>query len=156
MRPISFAMIWNLLFITKRDRCKLTKTTHMKIRSFFMAYRKLYFIQKDLTFFQRMFTMFLRRSSPADTRTSQRRRKNVLFLVSKTCQIGLKWKSRRPFFKTSSRRLPGNVLKTSSRRRPQDVFPGDVLKRSKISSRLSGESKGPPGDYLWIFYLHTL
>ena len=59
---------------------------------------------------------------PADTKTSQRRSKNVLILVSKTSQIGLKWKSRRLFFKTLSRRLPGDVLKTSSRRRPQDVF----------------------------------
>ena len=66
---------------------------------------------------------------PADTKTSQRRRRNVLILV---------WKSRRPFFKTSIRRLPGDVLKTSSRRRPQDVFqktssrhlPEDVLKTS--------------------------
>ena len=71
------------------------------------------------------------------TQPAQRRRKNVLILVSKTSQIGLKWKSR-PFSKTSSRRLPGNALKTSSRKRPQDVFhetsprrlPGDV----KVSS----------------------
>ena len=44
----------------------------------------------------------------------------------------------------SSRHLPVDVLKTSSRRRPQDLFqetssrplPGDVLKMSKTSSRL--------------------
>ena len=59
-------------------------------------------------------------TTPADTKTSQRRRKNVLILVSKT----------------SSGRLPEDVLKMSSKRRPQDVFqetslrhlPGDVLK----------------------------
>ena len=50
---------------------------------------------------------------PADTKMSQRRRKNVLILVSKTSLIGLKWKSRWPFFKTSSRRHPGHVLKIS-------------------------------------------
>ena len=75
---------------------------------------------------------------PADTETSQRRRKSVLILVLKTPQICLKWKSWRPFFKTSSRHLPGDALKMSSRRRPQDIFretsskppPGDVLKTS--------------------------
>ena len=50
---------------------------------------------------------------PADKLTSQRRRKNVLILVLKTSKIGLKSKSRRPFFKTSPRRLPEDVLKTS-------------------------------------------
>ena len=50
---------------------------------------------------------------PAYKMTSQRRRKNVLILVLKTSKIGLKWKSRRPFFKTSPRRLPEDVLKTS-------------------------------------------
>ena len=72
---------------------------------------------------------------PADTKTSQRRRKN-----------GSR-KSRRPFSKTSSRRLPGDVVKTSSRRRPQDIFyetssrrlPGDVLKASL--RRLKSSSK---------------
>ena len=59
---------------------------------------------------------------PVDTKTSQRSRKNILILVSGTSYIGLKWKLRRHFFKTSSRRLPGDVLKTSSGRRPQDVF----------------------------------
>ena len=83
-------------------------------------------------------------STLADTKTSQRRRKNVLILVSKTSQIGLKWKPLQPFFKTQSGRLPRNVLKTSSRdvlkkssrKRPQGFFqetssrhlPGDLLK----------------------------
>ena len=56
------------------------------------------------------------------TQPTQRRRKNVLILISKTSQIGLKWKSRRPFFKTSSGHLPGDVLGTFSRRCPQDVL----------------------------------
>ena len=56
------------------------------------------------------------------TQPTQRRSKNVLILVSKTSQIGLKWKSRRPFFKTSSGHLPGDVLGTFSRRCPQDVL----------------------------------
>ena len=93
---------------------------------------------------------------PADTKTSQRRRKNVLILISNTSKIGLKWKSRRTFLRhpqdvfqdTSSRCLPGHVLKMSSRRRPQNVFQetfsrcltGDVfktsLRRLKTSSRL--------------------
>ena len=75
------------------------------------------------------------------THPAQRRRNDVvktLVLISKTSQIGLKWKSRRPFFKTSSRRLSGDILKTSSRRRPQDVYhetssrclPRDALKTS--------------------------
>ena len=72
------------------------------------------------------------------TKNSQRRRKNVLILVSKTSYIGLKWKSRRSFLKTLSGCLPRDVLDTSSRRRPQDVFQnassrhllGDVLKTS--------------------------
>ena len=75
---------------------------------------------------------------PANTKMSQRRRKNVLILVSKTSLIGLKWKSRWPFFKTSSKHLPGDVLKMSSRTRPQDILgetflrrlPGHVLKIS--------------------------
>ena len=46
-------------------------------------------------------------------RTSQRRRENVFILVSKTSQIRMKWKSRRPIFKTSSRRLPGDVFRSS-------------------------------------------
>ena len=91
---------------------------------------------------------FYRYNILVDTKTSQRRRKNVSVLVSKTFQIVLKWQSRRPFFTTSSRRLPGDAIKTSSRRRLQDVFleksskrlPGDVLKTSlrrlKTSSRL--------------------
>ena len=78
---------------------------------------------------------------PTDTKMSQRRRKSVLILVSKTSLIGLKWKSRWPFFKTPSRRLPGDVLKMSSRTRPQDIFretflrrlPGHVLKISSTS-----------------------
>ena len=65
---------------------------------------------------------------PPDTKRLPKRRKNILFLVSKTSQIGLKWKSRRPFFITSSRRLPVNVLKTSFRRRPQDVYQDTSLK----------------------------
>ena len=81
--------------------------------------------------------------NPAVTKTSQRRHKNVLFLVSKTSYIGLKWKSRQLFFKTSSRLLLGDVLKTYSRRRPRVLFqetsprplPGDILKTSKTSSR---------------------
>ena len=98
--------------------------------------------------------------NPADTKTSQRRCKNVLILVSKTSYIGLKWKSRRPFFKTSSRRLLGDVIKTSSRRRHQDVFqkmssrrlPEDVLKTSSrerpqdVFQRMS--SRPLPGDVL--------
>ena len=64
---------------------------------------------------------------PVDTKTSQKRRKNVLFLVSKAPQIGLKWKSRQPFSKTSSRRLQGDVLKTSPKNRPQDLLK-DVLR----------------------------
>ena len=85
-----------------------------------------------------------KRAFPANTKTSQRRRKSILFLVSKTSQIGLKWESQRPFIKTSSRRRLTDVLKTSSNRSPEDVFqetssrplPGDVLKTSKTSSRL--------------------
>ena len=50
---------------------------------------------------------------PADTKTSQRRRKKVLILVSNTSQISLKWKPRRHFFKTSTRRPPEDVLKIS-------------------------------------------
>ena len=65
---------------------------------------------------------------PTGTKTLRRRRKNVLILVSKTSYIGLKWKLCQLFFKTSLRRLLGDVLKTSSRRRPQDVF-------QKMSSR---------------------
>ena len=57
------------------------------------------------------------------TQAMQRRRKNVLFLVSKASQIGLKWKWRRPFFKTLPGCHPGDVLKTS-------------LKRLETSSRL--------------------
>ena len=95
---------------------------------------------------------------PADTKTSQRRRKNVLILVSRTSYIGLKWKSRRPFFKTSSRRLPGDVLKKSSRRR-QDVFqkmssrrlPEDILKtssRRRPQDVFQMSSRPLPGDVL--------
>ena len=50
------------------------------------------------------------------TQAMQRRRKNVLFLVSKASQISLKWKSRRPFFKTLPGCHPGDVLKTSLKR----------------------------------------
>ena len=77
---------------------------------------------------------------PADTKVSQSRRKNVLFLVSQTSQIGLKWKSRRSFFKTSSRRrpetssrpFPGDVLKTFSKRRPKDLFQETSLRRLRL------------------------
>ena len=61
-------------------------------------------------------------TTPADTKTSQGRHKNVLFVVSKTSWISLKWKLRGPFFKTSSRRLPGAVLKTSCRKRPKNIL----------------------------------
>ena len=87
-------------FLIKRVRCYNIKTFNVS---------NLYFADMQIAY-------------PADTKTSQRRRKNVLILVSKMSQIGLKWKSRRPLFKTSSRRLPGDVLKTSSKRRPQNVF----------------------------------
>ena len=108
--------------------------------------------------------MLFQRPVTQPKQTSQRRRKNVLILVSKTSQISLKWKSRRPFFKTSSRHLPGDVLKTSSRGHSQDVFqetssrrlPGHVL---KMSSRRRPQGllktsqdfktyKGPPADYM--------
>ena len=90
---------------------------------------------------------------PADTKTLQRRRRNVLILVSKTSQIRLKWKLQRPFFKTSSGHLPGDVLKTSSRKRPQDIFqetssrrlPGDVLKMS--STRRPQDLLKTPEDF---------
>ena len=76
-----------------------------------------------------------KKTFPADTMTSQRRRKNVLILASKT-QIGLKWTSRRPFFRTSPRCLPEDVLvttlKTSRRRLPVDV-PKTSLKTSSRS-----------------------
>ena len=49
-------------------------------------------------------------------KTSQVRRKEVLILVSKKSQIGLKWKSRQPFLNTLSRLLPGDVVKTPLRR----------------------------------------
>ena len=91
------------------------------------------------------------------TQPIQRRRKHVLVLVSKTSQIGLKWKSRRPIFKTPSRRrpknifletssrlVPGHVLKTFFRRCPQGLFQETSLRR---------KSKGPHGDYLWVFHL---
>ena len=100
-------------------------------------------------------------SNPADTKTSQRRRKNVLILVSKTSQIGLKWKSRRPFFKTSSGRVPTSsrrllrdVLKTSSRKHPQDILqetssrclprdaPKTYLRRLKTSKLFLVNKKG--------------
>ena len=61
-------------------------------------------------------------SFPANTKTSQRHPKNVSLLVSRTSQNGLKWKQRRPFFKTSSRRLLRDIVKTSSGTRPEDVF----------------------------------
>ena len=86
--------------------------------------------------------LFHEKKPPAPTQATQRRRKDVV----KTSSI---WSQRRPrliwngslddsFFKTSSRRLPGDVLKTSSKRRPQDVFqetsltlfPGDIFKTS--------------------------
>ena len=72
---------------------------------------------------------FSHRFIAADTKMSQRRRKNVLILVSKTSLIGLKWKSRWPFFKASSKHLPGDVLKMSSRTHPQDIFRETFLTR---------------------------
>ena len=86
--------------------------------------------------------LFHENKPPAPTQPTQRRRNDVV----KTSSI---WSQRRPrliwngslddsFFKTSSRRLSGDVLKTSSKRRPQDVFqetsltvfPGDIFKTS--------------------------
>ena len=96
-------------------------------------------------------------SFPANTKTSQRHPKNVSLLVSKTSQNGLKWKQRRPFFKTSSRRLLRDIVKTSSRRRSQDLFqklslgplPGGILKTSKTSLRpFLAKAKDYPGGYL--------
>ena len=76
------------------------------------------------------------------TQPTQRSRKYVLktsYFWSKR-RLRLFWKGSRDhlFFKTSSRRLPGNVAKMSSWRRPQDVFQetslkpfsGDVVKTS--------------------------
>ena len=68
------------------------------------------------------FHVFFHFNARKHTQPTQRRRKGVLILVSKTSYIGLKWKSLRPFFKTFSKRHLGDAFKTSSRRRPQDVF----------------------------------
>ena len=73
-----------------------------------------------------------------DLRTSRRRRKNVIILVSKRSQIGLKWKSRRLFFKTSSKRLPRDVLRTSWKR--------------LVANFISKQSKTFLRPKLWRFY----
>ena len=72
------------------------------------------------------------RWSSAFTRESV---ENVLIRL-KDVLVGLKWKSRRPFIKMSSKRLPDVVFKTSLRRL-KEVFktsPGRRLE--KRSSRL--------------------
>ena len=58
---------------------------------------------------------------------TQRRRKDVVrtsyFWPQRRLRlVWMKWKSRRPFFKTSSRRLPGDILKTSCKKRPKGVL----------------------------------
>ena len=58
---------------------------------------------------------------PADTKTSERHRKSVLILVSKT-RFRSEMEVATTFFKTSSRGLPGDVLKTYSRTHPQDIW----------------------------------
>ena len=91
------------------------------------------------------FHVFFHFNARKHTQPTQRRCKGVLILVSKTSYIGLKWKSLRPFFKTSSKRHLGDALKTSSRRHPQDVFQ-ETSSRRLLGHILKTSSRRRPQD----------